>query len=177
MLYAYNTTTGEYSMIMPFETELQEGTTHIAPPETKDNEVAVFDEENQKWNIFPDYRFTHQMIKENEIFPIENFGEIPSGYELITNEDAEIFIEQKRIEMLKMTPLDFIGVLQNFGLTLEEIDAYLNANLAIKTQLTYCQFVYCGVAKNLMPIKFEEIEITPEMVELAFRIKHGEIIE
>lgn len=83
--------------------------------------------------------------------------------------------EKERINKLTMTALDFIGVLVSFGLTLEQIDAYLNANLSIKMQLQYCQNVYCGVAKSLMPITFGELTITAEMVEQAFRAKHGEV--
>lgn len=85
--------------------------------------------------------------------------------------------ERERINKLTMTALDFIGFLQDAGLTLEQINAYLEANLSVKMQLTYCQNVYCGVAKSLMPITFEDITITADMVELAFRIKNGETID
>lgn len=86
-------------------------------------------------------------------------------------------LEQERIDKLTMTALDFIGVLQSFGLTLEQINAYLEANLAVKMQLTYCQNVYCGVAKSLMPITFDDVTITADMVETAFRLKYGEDVE
>lgn len=85
--------------------------------------------------------------------------------------------EQDRINNLTMTALDFIGVLQGFGLTLEQINAYLESNLAVKMQLTYCQNVYCGVVKQLMPITVGDIMITADMVEIAFRIKNGEEIK
>lgn len=83
-------------------------------------------------------------------------------------------MEQKRINNLTMTALDFIGVLQSFGLTLEQINTYLESNLPVKMQLTYCQNVYCGVAKSLMPITYEGITITAEMVERAFTDKNKE---
>ena len=164
MLYAYNIENGEYSMTMPFETEVKEGLTSIAPPEVEENEVAVFDSESQEWDIFNDYRFTHKMIKDGEICDIENYGEIPDGYQLVTIAQAEALEEEIRINKLTMTPLDFIGVLQGFGLTLEQINAYLEANLEVKIQLTYCSDVYCGGAKSLMPITFEDVTITAEMV-------------
>lgn len=100
--------------------------------------------------------------------------------ELVINPNYEAEQAQKeaeRINKLTMTALDFIGVLQSFGLTLEQINAYLEANLAVKIQLTYCQNVYCGVAKSLMPITFEDITITADMVETAFRVKNGESVE
>lgn len=176
MLYQYNIESGEYAMTLPFETEIKEGLTDIQPPETRTNQVAVFNVEKQEWKIFKDYRFTHKMLKGNEIFDIVDFGNIPTGYTLITNEQAEELAEKKRIEMLKMTPLDFINFLVSCGLTLEQINAFLESHLAIKMQLTYCQFVYCGVAKSLMPITVEGVTITAEMVEQAFIKKHEEEI-
>lgn len=171
-------------MTMPFETEIEDGRTNIAPPEVKENEVAVYDKDAEKWNVYPDYRFTHKMIKDNEIFVIENYGEIPQGYKLITNEKAEQLEEQKRVNMLTMTPLDFINVLVAYGLSYEQINAYLESNLQIKIQLTYCNFVYCGVAKSLMPITFGDVTITADMIEDAFIAKNpvveqenGDVIE
>lgn len=81
--------------------------------------------------------------------------------------------EQERINNLTMTPLDFIGVLQSLGLTLEQINAFLESNLNIKMQLTYCNSVYCGVVKSFLPITIGELTITPEMVESAFIAKNG----
>lgn len=81
--------------------------------------------------------------------------------------------EQAQIDRLTMTALDFIGILQNFGLTVEQINLYLESHLDVKIQLSYCQNVYCGVAKSLMPITFGDITITADMVEMAFKLKHG----
>lgn len=85
--------------------------------------------------------------------------------------------EQERINMLTMTALDFINFLQQAGLTLEQINSYLEYNLYVKMQLMYCQNVYCGVVKELMPITVGDITITSDMVEIAFRIKNGEDLE
>lgn len=84
--------------------------------------------------------------------------------------------EQERINNLTMTPLDFIKVLQSFGLTLQKINEFLESNLDIKMQLTYCSNVYCGVVKSFLPMTIDEITITPEMAELAFKAKNGEVI-
>jgi hypothetical protein len=72
-----------------------------------------------------------------------------------------------------MTALDFITFLKQTGITDAQIEAYLNANLSVKHQLQFCQNVYCGVAKALMPISVGEITITAEMVETAFKLKNG----
>lgn len=82
--------------------------------------------------------------------------------------------EAERIGELTMTALDFITFLRQCGLTLEQIRAYLDNNLELDTQLTYCQNVYCKVACSVMPITVGEITITPEMVIQAFKIKNGE---
>ena len=89
-----------------------------------------------------------------------------------TPEEVEA-LEEIRVNNLTMTPLDFIGVLQSLGLTLEQINAFLESNLNIKMQLTYCNSVYCGVVKSFLPITIEGITITPEMVESAFIAKNG----
>ena len=81
--------------------------------------------------------------------------------------------ESERLNMLSMTALDFIKALQSFGLTLEQINAYLEANLAAKMQLTYCQNVYCGIVKALMPITVGDITITADMIETAFKVKNS----
>lgn len=83
--------------------------------------------------------------------------------------------EQERINNLTMTALDFVNFLKQAGLTDEMIELYLNANLNVKHQLQFCQNVYCGVAKALMPVTVGNITITADMVELAFRLKNGEV--
>lgn len=83
--------------------------------------------------------------------------------------------EKARIQELSMTALDFITFLRQSGLTLEQIRAYLDANIELDTQLKYCQNVYCKVASSVMPITVGDITITAEMVENAFKVKNGEL--
>lgn len=89
----------------------------------------------------------------------------------ITEKEAEQ-IEQERINMLTMTALDFIGVLKSAGLTSQQIEDYLNTHLDVKHQLQYCQNVYCGIVRRLVPLEVEGITITDEMVVTAFKAKH-----
>ena len=77
------------------------------------------------------------------------------------------------VDNLTMTPLDFVNFLRGRGLTLSDINEYLSLNEELDTQLKYCKDVYCGVAKSVMPIEFKGITITKEMVEKAFKDKHG----
>ena len=83
-------------------------------------------------------------------------------------------MERERINNLTMTALDFVNFLKLAGLTDQNIEDYLNANLEVKHQLQFCQNVYCGVAKALMPITYEGITITAEMVGRAFIEKNKE---
>lgn len=99
-----------------------------------------------------------------------------NGSEIVENPDYEEIKRQKEqaiIDNLTMTALDFITFLKQAGITDAQIEAYLNANIAVKHQLQFCQNVYCGVAKALMPISVGDITITAEMVETAFKIKNG----
>lgn len=89
----------------------------------------------------------------------------------ITEKEAEQ-IEQGRINMLTMTALDFINVLKSAGLTSQQIEDYLNTHLDVKHQLQYCQNVYCGIVRQLVPLEVEGITITDEMVVTAFKAKH-----
>lgn len=77
------------------------------------------------------------------------------------------------IDKLTMTAWDFVGVLKQAGLNSNQIMMFLNSNPDIQLHLTCCKDVYCGVAKSLMPITYEGITITAEMVEQAFKTKHG----
>lgn len=81
--------------------------------------------------------------------------------------------EKELVNNLAMTPLDFIKVLQQLGLTLQQINDFLESNLDIKMQLTYCNSVYCGVVKTFLPLTIAGVEITEEIIEQAFKAKEG----
>lgn len=137
--------------------------------------------EEEYENFIAEYSQTppHRRIRENDtaVYALEPWEEWENDEVVDRREEWEEEQRQKEIERinnLTMTALDFINFLKQVGLTDEMIENYLNANLSIKHQLQFCQNVYCGVAKALMPIKYNGITITAEMVEQAFRIKNGE---
>ena len=103
--------------------------------------------------IIQENRQNGYVIKETEL-ALEAWG-------LTEQEQAEQ--KQYRINNLTMTPLDFIKVLEYFGLTLEQINAFLESNLEIKMQLTYCNLVYCGVVKQFLPIEIV-VPFPPETI-------------
>ena len=105
-----------------------------------------------------------------EIEPIDGVRrfEVKENIPYIETEEEKA----ERIAKLTMTPLDFINFLVSCGLTLEQINYYLETHLDVKMQLTYCSNVYCGVACALMPVTIGDITITGEMVKEAFIKKY-----
>ena len=120
------------------------------------------------------------MIQETDyaVYALEPWEHL-EGEEVIDTKDEweqeQIEAEKKRIDNLTVTALDFIRFLEYLGLTLEQINTYIDNNLEIKTQLTYCQNVYCGVAKGFCPIELGAFTLTSDMVEIFFKYKNGEI--
>lgn len=82
--------------------------------------------------------------------------------------------EQDKINHLTMTALDFVNYIKKAGVSDEVILQYLQANPSAQLQLTLCQNVYCGVVRQLCPIKItEELILTDEMVVSFFKKKHN----
>jgi len=124
--------------------------------------------DEQRCNFIVEYN--HQQGYEIRITKIELQA---WGY---TEEEKEQQ-EEERVNNLTMTALDFIGVLEKFGLDYyTEIKPFLETHPNLDKQLKYCQNVWCGVAKQVFvtPITIGNITITSEMVEQAFKDKTGE---
>ena len=81
--------------------------------------------------------------------------------------------EQDKINHLTMTALDFVTYIKKAGVSDEIILQYIQANPSVQLQLTLCQNVYCGVVRQLCPIKItEELILTDEQVVNMFKDKH-----
>lgn len=136
----------------------------------KDNNIVLFDTDRIRLentlSFMPQYSGLE--IQETDR-PIDN-NQFADTEEYLAKKQQE---EEERINYLTMTPLDFIKVLQSLGLSLEQINGYLDSNIEIKTQLQYCSNVYCGVVKQFLPIQVGNINITSELVEQAFKTKNG----
>lgn len=82
--------------------------------------------------------------------------------------------EEDRINRLTMTALDLVNYVKQLGVSDETIVAYLQANPSAQLQLTLCQNVYCGVVRQLCPVKItEELILTDEQVVQMFKHKNG----
>ena len=96
-----------------------------------------------------------------------------AGDKYVTREEASK-LEQDKINRLTMTALDIIKLVKSLGVTDEVIFQYLQSNPSIQMQLAYCKDVYCGVVRQLCPLKItEDIIITDEMIVQAFKQKHN----
>ena len=89
-------------------------------------------------------------------------------------DEQKIKEEQDKINHLTMTGLDFVTYIKKTGVSDEIILQYLQANPSVQLQLTLCQNVYCGVVRQLCPIKItEELILTDEQVVNMFKDKHN----
>lgn len=81
---------------------------------------------------------------------------------------------QEIINHLKMTALDFVNYIKKAGVSDEVILQYLQANPSVQLQLTLCQNVFCGVVRQLCPLKISDtVTLTDEMVVSFFKKKHN----
>ena len=82
--------------------------------------------------------------------------------------------EQDKINHLTMTALDFVTYIKKAGVSDEIILQYLQANPSVQLQLTLCQNVYCGIVRQLCPLKITEtLTLTDEMVVAFFKKKYN----
>ena len=107
-----------------------------------------------------------------------------NGYEIKEQADKivalgktqeEIVKEQEeRLNHLTCTALDIVTLIKTLGLTDSEIIQFLNSNPSLQLQLTLCKDVYCGVVRQLCPLKISNtVTLTDEMVVSFFKKKHN----
>jgi len=58
------------------------------------------------------------------------------------SEEEKAEEERKRIQELRMTPLDFLKALETLGVSYETVKQILEANPLVEREMRYCQFVY-----------------------------------
>lgn len=83
-------------------------------------------------------------------------------------------LEEDFINHLTMTALDIISIIKSLGVSDEIILQFLKNNPSIQLQLTLCKDVYCGVVRQLCPLKITEtLTLTDDMVVQFFKKKHN----
>lgn len=81
--------------------------------------------------------------------------------------------EQDKINHLICTALDLVTFIKQTGLTDAEILQFLKSNPSLQLQLTLCKDVFCGVVRQLCPLKISDtVTLTDEMVVSFFKKKH-----
>ena len=96
-----------------------------------------------------------------------------AGDRYVTQEEAEK-LEQKKINHLTCTALDLATFIEQAGVTDVEVLQFLNANPSLQLRLTLCKDVYCGVVRQLCPLKITEtLTLTDDMVVGFFKKKHN----
>lgn len=81
--------------------------------------------------------------------------------------------KENLINHLTCTALDLITFIKSLGLTDEQVLAYLQANPSLQLQLTFCKDIYCGVVRQLCPIKInEKLTLTDEQIIKFFKDKN-----
>ena len=138
----------------------------------QDNKILLFDEDKRK------LQDTIAFMPQYAGLPIQETqeGYVIYDFELMTVEEMtekEAQKEQDKINHLTMTALDFVTYIKKAGVSDEIILQYIQANPSVQLQLTLCQNVYCGVVRQLCPIKItEELILTDEQVVNMFKDKH-----
>lgn len=123
-------------------------------------------------------RDTREELEKDLLFIVyTSIEETDIAYELYDGEyltPEEIALkEEEKINDLTMTALDLVTYIKKLGVSDEAILQYLQVNPSVQLQLTLCQNVYCGVVRQLCPIKVtEELTITDEQVVNMFKNKH-----
>lgn len=124
--------------------------------------------ENQRMDFIVEYNHNQGCeIEELEDKTLQAFEMVKTPEELAQE-------EQNRINHLICTALDLVTFIKSLGLTDEQILAYLQANPSVQLQLTLCQNVFCGVVRQLCPLKISDtVTLTDEMVVSFFKKKHN----
>lgn len=106
-------------------------------------------------------------------------SDIDNNYYLIDkcpmkSDEQKLKEEQDKINYLTMTALDFVTFIKQTGLTDVEILQFLKSNPSLQLQLTLCKDVFCGVVRQLCPLKInDKLTLTDEMVITFFKQKHN----
>lgn len=124
-------------------------------------------------------------IPESDFYTNVEWVETEDEYILVNGQyliksEAEDKLEQQRLEqiaMLNMTPLDFIKVLEELGLTWVNLKAIMTQYPDVEKELTMCQFVYRGnpLLNQMIPMvnKTFGLSITEQQLDLAFAKKNN----
>ena len=136
----------------------------------QDNKIVFYN------NTLEDLNYCLASLPQYEGLPIK---EVPEGYtivdyQLVTVEEAEEIAKEKehaRIMEMKMTPLDFLKAIEQYGITYDMVKQFMEQNPLIERELRFCQNVY---RKHPMLNELAEYGITSEILDTIFKKANGE---
>lgn len=97
-----------------------------------------------------------------------------NGEQIVENPDYEEIKQQKeqaRIMEMKMTPLDFLKAIEQYGITYDMVKQFMEQNPLVERELRFCQFVY---RKHPMLDELATYGITSEILDHIFKVANGE---
>ena len=97
-----------------------------------------------------------------------------NGAEVVENPNYEEIKRQKeqvRIMEMRMTPLDFLKAIEQYGITYDMVKQFMEQNPLVERELRFCQFVY---RKHPMLQSLSEYGITSEILDHIFKVANGE---
>lgn len=99
-----------------------------------------------------------------------------NGSEIVENPNYEEIKRQKeraRLDMLSMTPLDFLKALNKIGIRYETVKQIMEANPEVEMEMKFCQNVYRG---HPMINQFAtQFGVTSEQLDYMFKKANGEV--
>lgn len=93
------------------------------------------------------------------------------GYDKEEIENIRLVDNPVGLSMLKMTPLDFLKAIEQYGITYDMVKQFMEQNPLVERELRFCQFVY---RKHPMLQSLSEYGITSEVLDTIFRKANGE---
>lgn len=129
-------------------------------------------------NIIMTAETSEELQEKQAFFPDSSIEESDIEYiyydnKFLTREEVASK-EQDKINHLTCTALDLATFIKQAGLTDAEVLQFLNSNPSLQLQLTLCKDVYCGVVRQLCPLKITDtLTLTDEMVVAFFKKKHN----
>lgn len=119
------------------------------------------------------YEVSEELYNAFNVDPDKYMWDIQS-YSVIENPDYEKIKQQKeqaRIMEMKMTPLDFLKAIEQYGITYDMVKQFMEENPLVERELRFCQFVY---RKHPMLQSLSEYGITSEILDHIFKVANGE---
>jgi hypothetical protein len=107
----------------------------------QDNKIVLFNDNEQE---LKDTLLFMPQYKDLEIQETKE-GYTVYNYQLVTLEEAKELKKQEehtKTMELKMTPLDFLKAIEQYGITYDMVKQFMEQNPLIERELRFCQNVY-----------------------------------